>query len=178
MKRILFALAVIAGLAGLAYVALTAFRMNTKKYSPEAVASLSLEGWNLEVAYCQPSKKNREIFGKLVPYGVVWRTGANEATQFTSSLPLQFPEGTLPAGTYSLFSIPDEGGWTIIFNKATGKWGTQYDERDDALRVQASVSALPNPEEIFQIALEADSSGGAFLQLAWDRTAVILPLRR
>lgn len=176
MKKILIGIIVIAGVVGLGYVALNMIKNNTKKHSPEAIASYDNSGIEINASYCQPSKKGRVIFGNLVPYDIVWRTGANEATVFTTNTNLQFEEGVLKAGNYSLFSIPKENGdWTVIFNGETGQWGTQYAEGKDVLRVKASQETLEKPIEVFNIDIVAlDSTMHLLLQ--WDRTRVKLPL--
>jgi hypothetical protein len=176
MKKILIALFIVSGIIGLGYVALTVVKKNTKKHSPEANSVYSAEGVDIRVAYCQPSKKGREIFGNLVPYDIVWRTGANEATVFTTSHDLQFAEGILKAGSYSLFSIPKENeDWLIVFNKEIGQWGTQYAESADVLRVKAKQEPLGTSMEVFDIAIETRELPE--LVIKWDMTQVILPLQ-
>ncbi|RMG72406.1 MAG: DUF2911 domain-containing protein, partial [Bacteroidetes bacterium] len=91
----------------------------------------------ITINYGSPAAKGRTLWGDLVPYGAVWRTGANEATTFTVSQDVTIEGQTLPAGTYSLFTIPGESDWTIIFNKTAEQWGAyEYDEAADALRVK------------------------------------------
>ena len=115
--------------------------------SPAKTASGEVNGANITINYSSPSVndregKPREIFGGLVPYGEVWRTGANEATTFETSKAIRVEGKTLPAGKYSLYTIPGEKEWTVIFNKKTGQWGINRDgsstrmEADDALTVK------------------------------------------
>lgn len=106
--------------------------------SPPKTAEGTINGAEITVNYSSPGVKGREIFGGLVPLGKVWRAGANEATLFETSKDIKVAGESLPAGKYSFFIIPNEGSSTFIFNKQTGQWGTQYDESQDALRVNVS----------------------------------------
>ena len=107
--------------------------------SPAAQATATVDGVDVTIDYSQPSVKGREIYGDLVPYGEVWRTGANEATTFEVSGDVTVEGETLPAGKYALFTIPDEDQWTLIFNKQAEQWGAfDYDESQDALRVEVT----------------------------------------
>jgi hypothetical protein len=166
------------GIVAIGYVGWTTLLSNTKKYSPEASALYEQNGTSLAITYCQPSKKGREIFGGLVPYDVVWRTGANEATIFSSNKTLVMPDGQrLPAGKYSLFSIPRSNGkWVIIFNKEIGQWGTQYSEDNDALRIEAAATELPVVSEVFT-ARFVDLEGKIQMLLEWDKTQVQLSMQ-
>lgn len=103
--------------------------------SPPATASGKIGNALVTIEYSSPAVKNRKIWGELVPYGKVWRAGANEATTIEFSQDVQVEGRHLAKGKYSLYTIPNENSWTVIFNKATGQWGTEYDERQDALRV-------------------------------------------
>ena len=99
------------------------FRSYTKSFSPEESAVFDDGNLKLEVIYNRPWKKDREIFGGLVPYDMVWRTGANEATSFSTNKEIQIKGKTLKAGKYSIWTIPGPDSWTIIFNSQTGQWG-------------------------------------------------------
>lgn len=176
MRKLIIILVVVLGVIGLGYGALQMLKLNTKKHSPEAEVPYFKGDFKVSVAYCQPAKKGREIFGNLVPYNEVWRTGANEATHFTTNKDLKFAEGTLPKGTYSLFSIPNEGEWTIIFNNKNGQWGTQYDQDEDQLRVKAKPSKLDETVEIFRIRFD-EAQDSVLMQLEWDQTRVSLPIQ-
>lgn len=108
-----------------------------KRASPAATATGQVNGAAITINYSSPSVKGRPIWGELVPYGKVWRAGANEATTFETSKDIQVEGKTLPAGTYSLFAIPGKTEWTIIFNKTAKQWGAyDYDQKQDALRVK------------------------------------------
>jgi len=110
--------------------------------SPPATASGKIKDANITINYSSPAVKNRKIFGELIPYGQVWRAGANEATIFETDKDIKVEGKTLPAGKYSLYAIPGDKEWTIIFNKQTGQWGvkrggaTSRDEAQDALTVK------------------------------------------
>ncbi|PVY42282.1 DUF2911 domain-containing protein [Pontibacter virosus] len=103
--------------------------------SPPATVSGKIGDALVTIEYSSPAVKNRKIWGELVPYGKVWRAGANEATTIEFSQDVQIEGRHLAKGKYSIYTIPNETNWTVIFNKATGQWGTEYDERQDALRV-------------------------------------------
>lgn len=107
----------------------------TNRPSPPATASGKIGDALVTIEYSSPAVKNRKVWGELVPYGKVWRAGANEATTIEFSQDVQIEGRHLAKGKYSLYTIPGETNWTVIFNKATGQWGTEYDERRDALRV-------------------------------------------
>ena len=101
----------------------------------------------LTVKYARPYARNRVIFGELLPYGKVWRTGADESTTFETTKDLRLGETLLPAGAYSLYSIPRENGFTLIINEQTGQWGTQYDEARDFARIEMDVSKIEHKEQ-------------------------------
>jgi hypothetical protein len=147
------------------------FRVYTKSFSPEAMTTYNENGIKIEVKYCQPSKKNRKIFGELVPYQEIWRTGANEATVFTSNKDLKIENQLLKAGSYSLYSIPTETEWTVIFNTKTDNWGQfGYQKENDVLRVK--VKPVPCPmTEVFTIQIGRESEH-IMMNLIWDEVKV------
>ena len=146
--------------------------------SPMDISSTMLgDSVYVKVVYGSPRKNDRQIFGDLVPYGEVWRTGANEATELTTTADLEINGETLPAGTYSVFTIPGEETWTVIFNSGLGQWGAyNYDESKDVLRVEAPASSTEKPYEGFTILFE-EADGGQALVMAWDETKVSLPIQ-
>ncbi len=174
VKRILIGLAVLVGLLFIAYQYLAA---TTKKASPEATA-IYANGVNMTVKYCKPSKKGREIFGGLVPYGEVWRTGANEATVFTSDKDLTIGGKSLKAGSYSLWTIPNADNWVIIFNSDVPSWGVSFggkasrDTEKDVVQVTVPVENLNVSIELFDISFTETPA----LVLAWDKTKVSVPI--
>jgi hypothetical protein len=129
---------------------------------------------DIEIVYSRPGVKNRTIFGGIVPYGQVWRTGANQATKITFSTPVKLEGHDLPAGTYALFTIPGENEWTIIINKGANQWGSfQYNEKDDVVRFQVTPATLKDTRiETFCIEFNRVRDESAVLTLVWDRTVV------
>ena len=149
----------------------------TPRPSPLAVVTMKYNDDYVKITYSQPHKRGREIFGGLVPYGKVWRTGANEATEITLTSDMLVKNDTLPAGTYSIFSIPNQDVWTIIFNKNLGQWGAyNYLESADVLRVEVPASKIEDVTwEPFTMAFE-QKNDKADLTLTWDQTQVAVPL--
>jgi hypothetical protein len=139
-----------------------------KRPSPPAQAQCKLAGGKtLTIDYSSPRAKGRKIFGDLVPYGEVWRTGANEATTFVTTANLSVGGKDVPAGSYTIFTVPNADKWTLIVNKKTGEWGIPYKyEADELTRVDMKVSATPSPVENFTIAL----SGNCSLTMSWENT--------
>lgn len=127
---------------------------------------------DIEVAYSRPGMKGRQIFGSLVPFGTVWRTGANAATKITFSTPVKLNGAEVPAGSYALYTIPGEDEWTIILNKGVGKSGTQYDEKEDVVRFKATPAQLAEQVESFLIQFDQIRDESAVLYLIWDHTLV------
>src|SRR5713226_4554239 len=139
--------------------------------SPAASASCDLGGGKtIKTDYSSPRMKRRKIYGDLVPYGKVWRTGANEATTLVTSADVKVGGKDVPAGSYTLFTIPNADKWTLIINKKTGEWGIPYKyEGDELARVDLKVSKLPSPVENFTIAYD-NSSNGCALRIDWENT--------
>jgi Protein of unknown function (DUF2911) len=139
--------------------------------SPAAKASCALaDAKTITVDYSSPRAKGRKIFGDLVPYGEVWRAGANEATTFVTTTDLMVGGSHVPAGSYTIFTIPNKDKWTLIVSKKTGEWGIPYPgEGSDLARVDMKVSALPSAVENFTIAFDK-RAGGCTLRLEWEAT--------
>lgn len=142
--------------------------------SPRDTVRATVGGANLLVDYGRPRKRGREIFGNVVPWGEVWRTGANAATQFRTEHDLAFGSLAVPAGTYTLWTLPTRSGWQLVVNRQTGQWGTEYDAAQDLGRVPMAVTTLTEPVEVFTIAVEPRGAGGV-LVLTWDRTRALVP---
>ena len=151
--------------------ALSVFAVCQGKPSPPASATCDLGGGkNIKTDYSSPRMKGRKIYGELVPYGKVWRTGANEATTFVNSSDVMVGGKEVPAGSYTLFTVPNADKWTLIINKKTGEWGIPYKyESDELARVDMKVSKLPSPVENFTISYEK-SGNGCTLQMDWEST--------
>jgi Protein of unknown function (DUF2911) len=132
---------------------------------------------DIEIIYSRPGVKNRTIFGGIVPYGQVWRTGANSATKVTFSTPVKLNGTDIPAGTYALFTIPGEDGWTIIINKGAAQWGAfQYDEKADVARFKVTPMQLAEQIETFTIEFNRIRDESAMMNLVWDHTVVPIKL--
>jgi hypothetical protein len=131
----------------------------------------------VRVTYSRPSKNDREIFGKLVPYGKVWRTGANENTEIKFYQDVELGGKKVQAGTYTLFTIPGEKEWTVILNKELDYWGAyKYNEKSDVLRVTVPSTTLNEALENFSIQFEGKGEKQAVMKLGWDKTLVEVPI--
>ena len=145
--------------------------------SPPDSVRASVAGASIAVRYSRPSMRGRVIFGNVVPWNQVWRTGANQATVFETSADLVIAGAPVPAGKYSLWTLPSPGGWKLIVNRNTGQWGTDYDAQYDLARLDMKVEPLRQPVEQFTIAIEPSGNGGV-LKLEWERTRVSVPVTR
>ena len=144
--------------------------------SPPAKASVELGGKQVTINYNTPSMRGRKIFGALVPYDKVWRTGANPATTLKTAVNLKIGTATVPAGTYTLYTLPSESTWKLIINKQTGQWGTVYNESQDLARVDMRKNTLPQPQEKMSISFENTHGNQTQLHVRWDRTDVWVPV--
>lgn len=132
----------------------------------------------VRVTYSRPIKNDREIFGKLVPYSKVWRTGANENTEIKFYQDVELGGKNVKAGTYSLFTIPNEKEWTIILNSDLDYWGAfKYNEKNDIARVTAPVTSITEPLENFSIQFEGKGEKQAVMKMGWDKTVVEVPIK-
>jgi hypothetical protein len=179
MKRFL----IIAGILLLIIIGVLAYirLYYTKSFSPEATAEYNQNGVAIKVSYNRPYKKGRVIFGELVPYGDVWRTGANEASTFETNKDLMIKGQLLKSGTYSLWTIPGEQNWKVILNSETGQWGVDFNgvanrnPSKDALTVD--VPALIHDKEFEQFTIAVEKVGEDLeLILLWDRTVIVVPI--
>jgi len=128
---------------------------------------------DIEVVYSRPGVKNRTIFGGIVPYGQVWRTGANQATTISFSTPVKLEGVDIPAGEYAMFTIPGENEWTVIISKNAAQWGSfQYNEKDDVARFKVTPVTLAESIETFTIEFNHIRDESAVLNLVWDKTVV------
>lgn len=174
---VLVALLVLGYFFGMPYL-----REQTKKHSPEKIATYEAAGITLKVTYNSPSKKGRTIFGELVPYGEVWRTGANEPTTFSTDHDIFVGGEPLAAGTYSMWTIPNPETWTILLNSEVPDWGvtiwsggakTTRNPETDVLQVTVPSLTLPYPEEAFTIDFDIIRDA-VYMRLAWDQTEVLV----
>lgn len=139
-----------------------------KPASPKAQVTSKTGAATVKIVYCQPSARGRQVMGSLVPYGEVWRTGANEATTIEFDKPVKIEGKEVAAGKYALFTIPGETEWTIILNKDHKQWGAyKYNEKDDVLRVKVKATKAPSFVETFTI-----QAGNDDVNLSWENTTV------
>jgi len=143
----------------------------SKRASPPAQAQCKFsDGKTITVDYSSPRAKGRKIFGDLVPFGEVWRTGANEATTFVTTANVTVGNSTVPAGSYTIFTVPNQDKWTLIINKKTGEWGIPYKYESDELgRVDMTVSKTSSPVENFTISFH-EMGNGCHMYLDWENT--------
>jgi hypothetical protein len=146
-------------------------QMGGGKPSPAASAMCDLGGGKtIKTDYSSPRMRGRKIYGDLVPFGEVWRTGANDATTFVTSADVVVGATTVPAGSYTLFTVPTADKWTLIINKKTKEWGIPYKyEKDELARVDMNVSQLPSPVENFTISYKKSGSG-CTMDIDWETT--------
>src|SRR6478752_8311524 len=149
----------------------------SKRPSPPGTAEVTLKGKKITIDYSRPYLKGRKVGQELAPYGKVWRTGANEATALTTEVDLNIGGVKVPAGKYTLYSLPSEGTWKLIINKQTGQWGTKYDESQDLARVDMKKTALPQSVEQFTISFEKKDENTANLNLDWENTGVSVEIK-
>jgi hypothetical protein len=169
-KPKLFASAVALAFA-VSSLALYAQEDKSKRPSPPAKAECKLAGGKaVTVDYSSPRAKGRKIYGGLVPYGQVWRTGANEATSFVTDTDITVGGTAVPAGSYTLFTIPNENKWTLIISKKTAEWGTNYPgPENDLARIDMKTSKLSSPVENFTISF-TQSGNGCTMHIDWETT--------
>ena len=140
--------------------------------SPAAVAETKLNGKDLVIHYNAPSIRCRKIMGELVPFGQVWRTGANPATSFTADTDLIIGTLHVPAGKYTLYTLPAAPGtpWMLIVNKQTGQWGTEYSQAQDLGRTPMHGEKLPAAQEVMSLSFEKTSGAATQLHVKWETT--------
>jgi hypothetical protein len=153
-------------------------QMGGGKPSPPASASCDLGGGKtVKTDYSSPRMRGRKIYGDLVPYDEVWRTGANEATTFVASADVVVGGTHVPAGSYTIFTVPGRDRWKLIINKKTGEWGIPYKyESDELARIDMKVSKLPGPVENFTISYEKKGDG-CMMHLDWETTRASVEIR-
>jgi hypothetical protein len=146
--------------------------LNDSLSSPRKEMRATLDGVEVKVLYGSPSVKGRSIWGELVPYGEVWRTGANEATTITFDQDVMIAGKALPAGVYGLFTLPGKESWTLIFNGQPEQWGAyEYKEAEDVLRVEVTPTVGVAMSETLEFAVEGDD-----LVLLWEKVMVPVPI--
>lgn len=168
-QKITFTLAIIM----VANMGLFAQQIQMPQASPSAKIAQKIGLTDVTVDYSRPGTKGRKIFGELVPYGEVWRTGANGATILTFSTDVEIDGKTVPQGQYALYSIPGKTAWTIILSKDTKLWGAiGYDPKNDLMRFEVEPNKLSRIYETFEISFNNMADNGADLSIKWDQTRV------
>lgn len=158
----------------LTMIMLSAIFMQCSSQPPKS-PRITVEGKDIKVVYGQPSKKDRVIFGELVPYGQVWRTGANEATEITFAKNATFAGKQIPAGTYSFFTVPTETEWTVILNSELKQWGSYgYDKAKGKNVLEAQVPSKKTDTVVEKLTYRFDANNNLIIE--WDRTQVEVPV--
>ncbi|MDB4402429.1 DUF2911 domain-containing protein [Algibacter sp.] len=180
LKRVLILLSVIA--LGLFLYSTFVENIFAKRLSPKDTVEFKLNDLKLEVFYNRPYKKDREIFGALIPFNQVWRTGANEATTFETNKPLELNGIQLAARKYTLWTVPKDSTWHVIFNSKQYSWGVNaemkpmWDPNYDVINIEVPVQKLGNTVEQFTISFD-NSTDNLFITMAWDDVKVAVPLK-
>jgi hypothetical protein len=138
--------------------------------SEAATASATVGGVTVDIHYNTPHMRGRTIMGGLVPYGKVWRTGANPATTLITSGPLMFGTLLVPGGTHTLYTLPGADAWQLIVNNETGQWGTEYKPEMDLGRVAMKAAPMTTPQEVMSLTLEHVTANSAELHVRWETT--------
>ncbi|GAA4332832.1 DUF2911 domain-containing protein [Flaviaesturariibacter amylovorans] len=150
--------------------------LRTPAPSPSQMVRQDFGISSVELNYSRPAMRGRTIMGDLVPYGKVWRTGANSATRLKFADDVTIGGQALKAGEYAVFTIPGQREWEIIINKGTANWGTDYKQENDVIRFKAPVSTTTTPVESFTIQFANIKSTAMDIQMMWDRTVVTIPV--
>jgi tetratricopeptide (TPR) repeat protein len=151
-------------------------QLKTPAPSPTQTIKQDFGVSSVELVYSRPGIKGRKIFGDLVPYGQVWRTGANSATRLKFADDVMIEGQILKAGEYALYTIPAQNEWTIIINKGSANWGTDYKQEDDLFRVKVKSMKMDMPVETFTMQFAAIKPASMELHIMWDKTAVAIPI--
>jgi hypothetical protein len=147
----------------------------SKYTSPPASVTATIAGDPISIEYYAPSMHGRKIMGGLVPFGVVWCTGANWATKITTQANLEVGSLKLPAGSYSIWTLPNQNEWVLILNKQTGQFHLNYDSSQDFGRTKMNLKTLAAPIETFKIELRSDGGSRGTLALLWEATEASIP---
>jgi|SRR5947209_4032782 len=150
----------------------------SKRTSPPGTAEVALHGKKITIDYSRPSLKGRKMMGEHEPYGKVWRAGANEATALNTEADLDINGTIIPAGSYTIFILPEPGKMTLIISKKTGEWGIPYPgEEFDLARIPMNLSTTNSPVEQFTISFDKKSDNEAVLHFAWEDWNASLPIK-
>ena len=152
------------------------------RQSPLDSLTFTVGGYPVKLCYSRPSARGRAVFGVLVPYRVIWRTGANEPTMIHTVAPINVMGIRLSPGSYSLYTVPDEGSWEIIVNRSTSQWGHESNYTDDLRaqevgRARVSSEQLDRYVEALTFRIRAAGDAAVLLMLEWERTVVVIPIK-
>lgn len=143
--------------------------------SPRAAEEIAVGPGKMRVEYGRPFAKGRRVFGGLVPWGKVWRTGANAATTLTTDVDVTLGPVAVPKGTYTLFTVPGEKEWLLVVNRQTGQWGTEYDPKQDLARIPARSHSRPDHLEAMTISFLPEDAFKGTLRISWEKRVVAVP---
>ena len=155
---------------------LASFVSAQEPLSPPVRTTAAINGNKLTIAYSSPFIRGRKIMGGLVPYGRVWRTGADSATTFQTDADLDLGGLKVPKGAYTIYTLPGATEWQLIINKQTGQWGTEYNQRQDLGRVKMTLAQTPKLVDSFKIELLPVGGNKGLLKMTWERTEVSIPI--
>ena len=144
--------------------------------SPPATTSATIAGKKIQINYSSPRMRGRKIMGGLVPFGQVWRTGADSATTMSTEANLQIGTLKIPKGNYTIYTIPQATEWALIVSKELGQWGTDYHPKLDLGRAKMSVKALGAPAENFKIEVSSQGAANGLLTMTWEKTQASIPI--
>jgi hypothetical protein len=136
--------------------------------SEDATASVTVAGGTIDIHYNTPHMHGRKIMGCLVPYGKVWRTGANPATMLITSVPLKFGDLLVPAGSHTIYTLPGADRWLLIINNQTGQWGLTYDQGKDLGRTPMKAKPMTAPQDVMSISFEKTTANSTELHVRWE----------
>lgn len=150
--------------------------LNKTRKSPDDIVMATVGGKKVTVEYSRPSKNGRDIFGALLPFDKIWRTGANEITMLTVEGDFMVGSIHVPAGSYGLYTIPGKTDWTLVLSKTAKGWGTQYDAAQDLGRTPMKVGKTAAPVEQLTISIDPTGGNNGVLKIAWDNTEATVDL--
>jgi hypothetical protein len=175
MRAVLGWMIVLSGASGILHAQMAGMKMapaspGAPLASEAATAGVTVGGGTIDIRYNTPHMRGRKVMGGLVPYGQVWRTGANPATTLITSVPLKFGTLLVPAGTHTIYSLPGAGTWKLIVNNETGQWGTEYKPEMDLGRVDMGAKPMSSPQEVMSISFENTRPDSTELHVRWETT--------
>jgi hypothetical protein len=150
--------------------------LSAQVLSPPAETSATIGGKKIQIKYSSPRMRGRKIMGGLVPFGQVWRTGADSATGMTTEANLEIGSLKIPKGNYTIYTIPQANEWTLIISKELGQWGTDYHPKLDLGRTKMSVKTLGTPVEAFKLEVTSQGGNKGLLTLTWEKTQASVPI--